>query len=342
MIGFNASLDGSQETPPVTTTGSGTAYARLDSNLSSLTYRITYAQLSSAFTASDFHLGAYGVTGGVAEAITTTYVGNTMSGTWSNIPDSTIINLVRGNIYINVHSTLHPGGEIRGQLWMDNGVGLSADLDGSQDTPPAAVSSSGTSWLVFANDTLKFQITFAGLTAKFAAAHFHYGDVGVSGPVIHPLSFTDSTLSSWWAGMDDTTTSNLVNGELYINVHTSNYPNGEIRGQVIQMGTNLGIPTAVKDKPKAVPSQFALSQNYPNPFNPSTTITWQLATASKVKLKIYDILGNEVTTLVNEFQQPGVHQISFSTQLAHKQLASGIYFYQFRQAALSQQRRCCI
>ena len=75
-----------------------------------------------------------------------------------------------------------------------------------------------------------------------------------------------------------------------------------------------------------------LLQNYPNPFNPSTTISWQLAKSSRVSLKIYDILGNEVTTLVNEFQIAGSHSISFNAEQAgtRKQLASGIYFSELK------------
>jgi predicted secreted protein len=94
-----------------------------------------------------------------------------------------------------------------------------------------------------------------------------------------------------------------------------------------------GLTTAVKDAQNAsVPKRDLLLQNYPNPFNPSTTISWQLAKSSRVSLKIYDILGNEVTTLVNEFQIAGSHSISFNAEQAgtRKQLASGIYFSELK------------
>lgn len=78
-----------------------------------------------------------------------------------------------------------------------------------------------------------------------------------------------------------------------------------------------------------VPKTFSLSQNYPNPFNPSTVINYDLPVASKVVLKVYDILGNEVTTLVNKEEEAGSYQITSSTQSAsnHKQLSSGVYIY---------------
>jgi chitinase len=83
---------------------------------------------------------------------------------------------------------------------------------------------------------------------------------------------------------------------------------------------------------RSVISGFYLYNNYPNPFNPSTTISWQLAAGSFVTLKVYDILGNEVATLVREFQTEGVHSISFEPQQVtnHRQLSSGVYFYRLQ------------
>ena len=67
-----------------------------------------------------------------------------------------------------------------------------------------------------------------------------------------------------------------------------------------------------------------LSQNYPNPFNPSTAISYQLSAVSQTTLKVFNILGQEVATLVNEVQQAGVHTVNFNAN----NLSSGIYFYQ--------------
>ncbi len=69
--------------------------------------------------------------------------------------------------------------------------------------------------------------------------------------------------------------------------------------------------------------QFKLSQNYPNPFNPSTTIEYSVQNAGKVELKVYDILGREVQTLVNDVQNPGSYSVLFNAS----NLSSGVYFY---------------
>jgi len=80
--------------------------------------------------------------------------------------------------------------------------------------------------------------------------------------------------------------------------------------------------TAVKQQ-SGIPNSFALFQNYPNPFNPTTAIRYQLSAISHVTLKIYDILGREVTTLVDEKENAGTHQIRFDGT----RFASGVYFY---------------
>ncbi|MEW6652282.1 MAG: fibronectin type III domain-containing protein [Bacteroidota bacterium] len=74
-----------------------------------------------------------------------------------------------------------------------------------------------------------------------------------------------------------------------------------------------------------IPNEFALDQNYPNPFNPSTVISYKLQAASHVTLKVYDVLGSEVATLVDEYKKPGFYNSQFS--IRNSQLSSGVYFY---------------
>ena len=78
------------------------------------------------------------------------------------------------------------------------------------------------------------------------------------------------------------------------------------------------------------PNEFKLDQNYPNPFNPSTKISWKLPVSSHQTLKVYDVLGNEVSTLVDENKPAGSYEVEFKTSVANFQLASGIYFYRLQ------------
>ncbi|MEO8446893.1 MAG: YCF48-related protein [bacterium] len=84
-----------------------------------------------------------------------------------------------------------------------------------------------------------------------------------------------------------------------------------------------------------IPSDFKLHQNYPNPFNPTTIINYQLPKFSNVSLKVYDILGNEVVTLVNEKQNAGIYEAEFDGS----GLASGIYFYRIDAGEFIQTKR---
>ena len=78
--------------------------------------------------------------------------------------------------------------------------------------------------------------------------------------------------------------------------------------------------------PPSIPLDYVLYQNYPNPFNPSTTVRFSIPDKSLVTLKVYDILGNEITTLINEDKYRGIYNVSFNAS----NFSSGVYFYQLR------------
>jgi hypothetical protein len=82
---------------------------------------------------------------------------------------------------------------------------------------------------------------------------------------------------------------------------------------------------------QGAPEAYCLYQNYPNPFNPTTNINYRLAKNSYVTLKVYNVLGKEITTLVNGFQNAGEHKVQFpGSQNVIGQLQSGIYFYKLQ------------
>ncbi len=102
--------------------------------------------------------------------------------------------------------------------------------------------------------------------------------------------------------------------------------------------TNVGIAEA------EIPEDFILYQNYPNPFNPTTKIRYVVPLNVKgemqnVSLKVYDILGNEITALVDEYKFPGIYEVEFQSTIGGLQLASGIYFYRLQMGAYTETKK---
>ena len=86
---------------------------------------------------------------------------------------------------------------------------------------------------------------------------------------------------------------------------------------------------------ETVPAEFYLSQNYPNPFNPSTNFEFRIAKSGFVTLKIYDVLGNEISTLVNEEKSAGIYEVNFNGE----GLSSGMYFYTLKAGNYSETKK---
>jgi photosystem II stability/assembly factor-like uncharacterized protein len=121
-------------------------------------------------------------------------------------------------------------------------------------------------------------------------------------------SFNDGLINGW-------TFSGLVIKEPYIWALRDFFSNAYLRP--------LSEITSLQNEFSNVPSEYLLCQNYPNPFNPSTKISWQSSAAGWQTLKVYDVLGNEVATLVDEYKPDGNYEVEFDAG----ELSSGIYFY---------------
>ncbi len=95
------------------------------------------------------------------------------------------------------------------------------------------------------------------------------------------------------------------------------------------------VVTSIKDKSVAVPNEFKLSQNFPNPFNPNTTIEYTLPTAEKVKIDVFNLLGQKIETLINKQIPAGSHEIEFKAL----DLPSGIYLYRIKAGDFQQVKK---
>ncbi len=99
------------------------------------------------------------------------------------------------------------------------------------------------------------------------------------------------------------------------------------------------IVTGISTKDLSKPLTFNLSQNYPNPFNPTTKITFTIPKDGNVTLKVYDILGREIASLVNEYKNKGNYSVDFNENFNLKGLSSGIYIYQLKEDTYIQTRK---
>ena len=237
-IQFTAMLDGDQEVPAVTTSAMGLGTFTLSKNMGKLTFKVIADGLSDTISSAHFHTGSIGASGPVAIDLTSSINGNSISGEID--PSAILTDLMAGNIYINLHTSTNPNGEIRGQLMMEDKICFDAWIDGDQEVPAVSTPAMGVGdfKLNTTFDTLWYHVVMNDLSGVATGAHFHSGSVGTPGGVV--LDLTDSINGNMISGMATGSTitpliSDMLKGELYINVHTAANPNGEIRGQIYRV-----------------------------------------------------------------------------------------------------------
>ena len=212
----------------VNSSGRGSGYCILSSDFKTLTYRFTVNNLQGAITNAHFH---FLPTSGVIHQIT--FTGNTSAGTWTNIPDTLLKYFFTKQIYVNVHTSSVGAGEIRGvTIPRQSGFKVSIDSTGTR----SGSSGTGSGYVLIntsgSRATIDYRFTYAGMTAPRTASHFH---ALPSGSVVHPITFTDSTSEESWTVPDSILTI-LLHGKLYVNIHSSIAPGGEIRGTPTLIG----------------------------------------------------------------------------------------------------------
>ena len=99
--------------------------------------------------------------------------------------------------------------------------------------------------------------------------------------------------------------------------------------------TNGGVTFVEEEQIDEVPREFLLSQNYPNPFNPTTKLSYSITQSGLVTLKVYDVLGTEIETLVNEEKSVGTYELNWNAA----NLPSGVYFYRLQAGSFVQTRK---
>jgi hypothetical protein len=223
---YSAILNPRQEVPPVTSGAMGGGRFIIDTQANTVSYWISWANLSSGELFAHIHQGAAGVNGAVVHTLPN---GNPKVGQWT-YAEAQEPAILAGQMYANIHSSNFGGGEMRGQI-----VPLNALLGANQESPTNG--SLGTGWAIGMVDTalnqLTYRVFYENLSGPATLSHFH-GNVlhGANGAVKVGLTVTPSPMTGTVA-YSQADEGALLAGRWYVNLHTAANPGGEIRGQMV-------------------------------------------------------------------------------------------------------------
>lgn len=335
---FWTSMDGTQADPPNASTGKGFFVLRYNSANRMIEYGSQISGLTNV-TGAHIHAGAFGQSGNVMVPTPFDPSGFATNGDQGvAVADSVIRRLTKMEAYVNVHTQAFTGGEIRGQLSPAFNLTSIAFLDGMQQVPANNSTGTGLGAVMFPPDPgqkeMYFSLLVGGLSGAVTVAHIHKGVPGQGGSPIIDLQITTDGLVNT---VEDSIMIQLLRGGgHYMNVHTGAFTGGEIRGDIIPIdGTDSGPNKVVEIIGGKIPHAYTLDQNYPNPFNPATTIRFSVPVQGLTTLKVYDILGKEMATLINGDQKSGHYEVTFDAS----RLSSGLYFYQLKSGSFVQTKK---
>lgn len=232
VTGFSATLSGVEETPPNSSTELATA--DLSYNVATGELTCVVATTMSTVTVAHLHDGDVGSGGPIVFGL------SPIAGGWGGsgiLTTAQLEDLLRGGLYLNLHSATFPGGELRGQVRAPRH--FLSFADGAKELPPNP--STGTAEGVFELDLATFQISYDvvafGMTAT--VAHIHRGFAGSGGPVVVNMTSVGPNAFAGTSAplvVDDVV--QLLLGGMYLNVHSAAFPAGELRDQLAVGGLN--------------------------------------------------------------------------------------------------------
>ncbi|MFZ1675841.1 MAG: CHRD domain-containing protein, partial [Saprospiraceae bacterium] len=232
---FTARMNGTTEEPAVTSDGQGLGIFTFDEKKSTLYINVSLSNLSGAITGIHIHEGNPGENGPVIINLTPFLIGNRVKGTVRDVTKEMMATFIRGGYYINAHTELNTGGEIRGQIMLETDIRFAALMNGNSEVPEVTTDGKGLFIAHYSADGNKvdFKMIFEGLTSPVTGAHIHEGAIGSNGGVIFDM--TSLIVGNVLSGSGDATgfLDALLSGDLYVNIHTVNNPDGEIRGQLL-------------------------------------------------------------------------------------------------------------
>jgi len=297
---YDAMMNGAQEVPSVMTSAAGLTVARMNYSFDTIWYDMQVTGLSGPIQAAHFHKGNPGQNGGVLAGISN-IMSNTAMGmfTGMQISDSLINFMNEGSTYVNVHTTLNPNGEIRGQVYRSFREGYTFHIDGNQEVPSTNSAAYGTGMVSIDRDQTNAHYMMVTTGINPTGVHFHNGIPGQNGAVIYDLTsmYSNGGIFGYWRENDMNAPFNAMisnkfrKDSVYVNYHTTANPNGEIRGN-----TSRALCNSIINSIATIGGVAAEISIFPNPAQTYANLEISLGENVASEIQMVDVMGRKVWT----------------------------------------------
>lgn len=233
-------LEGAQVAPATSSPAQGWAWATLDAGQTQFTLTLSH-NLPNAYGGA-IRQAAAGARG--PALLTLSSIASPVTQTWT-VNAGFVAALNAGNLYVELYSNNHPGGEVRGQIAAGTAL---FPLEGAQETPPSGSVATGRCAAVLNAARTSLTLNCTHNVSGGTAAHIHQGAIGAAGGVVQPLTLTATTASTSWA-LGPADAANFLAGNFYVNIHNGANPGGDIRGQMLARWTRFPLTGAQEVPP---------------------------------------------------------------------------------------------
>lgn len=314
FLSHDARLDGAQMVPAVPTTAKGVAFIRLNSTFDTLRIFVAHTGLSGPPTSMALFAAEAGTANGGA-ALTTVPLPagtpNAFNVSLTGLNTAAVNLFLRGGANMVFNTAANPNGEIRGQIYRLAREGYTFAMSGNQERPnPNTSPGYGSGFVSMDRDqsNVHYSLAWGGFTSAVTGGHFHSGLRTQSGPVIFDIASTfngtgtaATAAEGYWLPANNPAPNAAApftarralqfrRDSVYANIHTVQFPGGEIRGQVFRGARNLR--AVLSTQPAAlVAESFGV---YPNPFSHTVTLAFEARSAGAGTVEVADMLGRNV------------------------------------------------
>jgi len=296
---FDGSLDGTQMVPPVLTEAQGVCVIRFSPDFTTMYYDIVVDGVPTAVEYCHLHIGNLGEpynSSSVQVDFTATINGNRIKGTKTNISTINKDRLLTSKLALLIHTTEYPQGEIRSQVVRYAREGFTVNLQGQQVVPAVASAAYGSGIVSISRDekNAHYNWLVGNLSDTPTDSHFKNNVAGQNGSVIYHMGSAmtvvgnNASANGFWKS-DDTTpflpihSAQFSSDSVYLDVQNSAFPQGEIRGQILDDYVTYTLATNHFSTVDALV--------YPNPSTGKITIALPESVNSKIKIEVFDLLG---------------------------------------------------